>query len=201
MNEMGCSIVPVPLASWRRQRTARHPLKPNGKIELNTKAEGEGAIANARVAKLEEAFFDAGKSLNLSGDQGTVYLRRDPRGRWGTALFAKRGGHDTINFNLYSLPGVIGFEIHTEAGGFVGVTFPISQINPSAWHDLIGRYDGKTIELICDGKVMANSRWQGGNLMQNQEPALIGAETNAGQMFGPSPARLRKPPSGRGVKP
>jgi sucrose-6-phosphate hydrolase SacC (GH32 family) len=169
---------------WRLgedNQTAKHPLKPNGTIELNVPAEGDAAVAHAKVAKMKQGYFDAGKSLNISGDQCTVYLRaRDPRGKWGTALFAKRGSHETINFNLYSGLSLIGFELHTETGGFVGVTFPISKINPTAWHDLIGRYDGKTVELICDGNVMANARWHGGNLTQSQEPLLIGAETDAG---------------------
>jgi hypothetical protein len=164
--------------------TANHPLTAHGRIEWNVKAEGGGA--NAIVAKLEDAFFNAGTSPNLSGDQCTVYLRAsDPRGQWGTALLAKRGGHDTINFNLYSLPGTIGFEIHTDIGGFVGVTFPLSDIVPTAWHDFVGRYDGKTVELFCDGKVMARTRWPGGMLTQNQEPLLIGAETDAGRTVRP----------------
>lgn len=167
-------------------KSAKQPLLQHGKVELGIPADGEGAIAGAEVARLAEGYFDAGKDIGVAGDQCTVYLRvRDPRGQWGTALFAKRGSHDTVNFNLYSLAGTIGFEIHTEAGGFVGVTFPLSEIDPKAWHDFVGRYDGKTVELICDGKVMANTRWHGGNLTQNQESLLIGTETDVDKIVRP----------------
>ena len=50
---------------------------------------------------------------------------------------------------------------------------------------MIGRYDGKTIEIICDGKVMANPPWEGGKLTQNQAALLIGAEINEGQAVRP----------------
>jgi beta-fructofuranosidase len=164
-------------------RAAKHPLKPKGLVKLNVAVNGTSDGANAKIAKLENGYFDAGSSENLSGDQCTVYLRvRDPRGQWGTALLAKRGGHDILNFNLYSVPNTIGFEIRTEPGGFVGITFPLSEIDPKVWHDLVARYDGDTVELICDGKVMASKPWQGGKLTQNHEPLLIGAETDAGKV-------------------
>jgi sucrose-6-phosphate hydrolase SacC (GH32 family) len=176
-------------AHWRLgdgSQAAKYPLQSAGSVVRNVAAEGEGANADAKVAKLAEGYFNAGKDLNLSGDQCTVYLRaRDPRGQWGTALLAKRGSHDTLNVNLYSLPGTIGFEIHTEKGGFVGITFPISEIDPKAWHDFAARYDGDTIELLCDGKAMVLKPWQGGKLTQNQEPLLIGAETEAGKIVRP----------------
>ena len=165
---------------------AKQPIQRHGKVELGVVAEGDGAMAGAKVARLAGGYFDAGKSLHVAGDRCTVFLRaRDPRGQWGTALFSKRGTHNTVHFNLYSLPDKIGFEIHTETGGFFGVTFPITEIDPKAWHDFVGRYDGKMLELICDGKVMAHVRGHGGKLTQNQEPLLIGAESDAGKVVRP----------------
>ena len=166
-------------------QSAKHALKSTGKIELNRNAEGDGATPGTKMARLADAYFDAGKDLNISGGQCTVYLRaRDPRGQWGSALLAKRGGRDAMNFNLYSLPNTIGLEFHGDAG-FVGITFPLSNVNPTAWHNLIGRYDGKTIELICDDTVMVEKAWVGGRLTQNQEPLLIGAETDNGKIVRP----------------
>lgn len=173
--------------------SAKFPLELHGTVNLGIAAEGDGAIAGAKVARLAEGYFDAGKSLNLTGDQCTIFLRaRDPHGKWGTALLAKRGSHNTVQFNLYSLLGKIGFELRTEMGGFVGVTFPLSDINPKAWHDFVGRYDGETVELICDGKVMAQACWRGGKLAQNLEPLLIGAETDAGKIVRPFTGELEE---------
>ena len=82
------------------------------------------------------------------------------------------------------LAGHIGFELHGEAG-FVGVDFPASKVDARAWHDLVGRYDGKKVELLCDGKVMVEKVWAGGKLTTNAEPLLIGAETDGGKAVRP----------------
>ena len=178
-------------ASWKLGnggKPSAYPLDQKGKIELGLDEEGDGAIAGAKVARLTDAYFDAGKELHVEGNAITVYLRaRDPKGQWSYALLSKRGSHETVHFNLFSvdLPGTpgpdIGFEIHTD-NGFVMVSFPVSQINPTAWHDFAGRYDGNSIEAICDGKVMAKRAWKGGNLTQNAEPVLIGGETDKGNI-------------------
>ena len=171
------------LAHW--SMGAAPALKTVGKIEFGADAGGK----EHKCARLSEAYFDAGKDLTVQGDAITVYLRvRDPRGQWAYALFNKRGNHDVVNFNLFSVdlggtPGPdIGFELHSDAG-FVMVNFPVSEIDPTAWHDFVGRYDGKTIEMICDGKVMAKKLWKGGGLTQNTEPVLLGAETDNGKII------------------
>jgi hypothetical protein len=173
---------------------AKKPLAYRGSLEqsqLDVLADGSGAIPRARVAEMSGGYFDAGKDLNLSGHAITVYLRaRDPKGSWQHALLAKRGGHDTVNFNLFSTnlegtPGPdIGFEVHS-ANGFAMVSFPVSKIDATAWHDLAGRYNGEVIEIVCDGRVMARKPWKGGDLTLNQEPLLIGAETDAGKVVRP----------------
>jgi hypothetical protein len=157
------------------------------RFELNVRADGVGARPNAKVALLAGAYFDAGKELHAPADQLTVYLRlRDPAGKWDSALIAKRGGPDRVHFNLFSTdqpgtPGAdIGFEIRT-AKGFVQTSFPVSKIDPTAWHNLVGRYDGHTLAILCDGKIMA-SQPADGALVRNTEPLLIGAETDGGQV-------------------
>lgn len=167
-----------------RQLTYRGSLDHG---ELDVLADGTGAVPHARVARLGGGWFDAGKTLGTPSNAVTVYLRaRDPEGRWNQALLAKRGGPDTANFNLFSAdiegtPGAdIGFEVRTESG-FARVSFPVAQIDATAWHDLVGRYDGGKIEIVCDGRVMAAKPWTGGRLLMNEEPLLIGAETDAGK--------------------
>lgn len=163
-----------------------HPLRPVGRVTLGVSAEGAGARADAQVARLQSGYFDAGPDLNVTGDQITVYLRvRDPYGQWMHALMAKRGSHEQINFNLFSADldrtqgPDIGFEVHTDAG-LVMVSFPLSEVNPEGWHDLVARYDGERVELMCDGVVMDRRRWKG-RLTQNREPLLIGAQTDHGE--------------------
>src|SRR5262249_40995341 len=53
-------------------------------------------------------------------------------------------------------------------------SFPVSQVDATSWLDLIGRYDGKKISLLCNGRLMAEKAWSG-KLTGNNEPILIGA--------------------------
>ncbi len=180
--------------AWWRLDTGGHgaqqPLRhiPGWEqFELNVRAEGPGATPGARVVLLDGAYFDAGPKLHAGTDQATVFLRaRDPRGQWTSALFAKRGGHDRVHLNLFStdlaetLGPDIGFEVRTEEG-FVMISFPVSKIEATAWHDLVGRYDGKDLALFCDGKRLASKPCRGA-LIRNDEPLLIGAETDGGKV-------------------
>jgi len=167
-----------------------HPLQPMGGYELGVQAEGAGALPDSKVARLQSGYFSAGPDLNVTGKQITVYLRlRDPYGKWMHALMAKRGSHETINFNLFSADldrtqgPDIGFEVNTDEG-LVMVGFPVSEINSEGWLDLVGRYDGERIELICNGVVMDRARWKG-DLTRNNEPLLIGAQTDYGVVAAP----------------
>lgn len=188
------------MAHWRLGdggAEAKHPLRPVGPVELGVPAEGDGARAGAAVARVRGGYFDAGPDLNVAGDQVTVYLRlRDPYGQWMHALMAKRGSHEQINFNLFSADldrtqgPDIGFEVRTDAG-LAMVGFPVSEIAPGAWHDLVARYDGARLELICDGVVMDRLRWKGA-LTQNREPLLIGAQTDNGQVVAPFTGELEE---------
>ncbi len=169
---------------------ARPPLRhiPGWeKFELNVRATGPGASANTDVVLLDGAYFDAGPDLPRRPDALTVYLRaRDPRGVWDAALFGKRGSREEVQFNLFGADrpetpgGDIGFEIQTDRG-WAMVSFPVSQIEATAWHDLVGRYDGRTLDLFCDGRRLATKPWSGA-LQENREPLLIGAETDAGKV-------------------
>jgi hypothetical protein len=175
-------------------RTNSHqpPLKPQGKIV----AEVTRPQSKRRFARLDSAYFDVQIDLNeprkwnMPGEAMTVWLRvRVPDGRWSAALIGKCGSQDTCNFNLYSTdlketPGPdICFAIHTDYG-FVMTSFPVAKIDATAWHDLIGRYDGKTIQILCDGKVMSKKPAIG-SLTKTGEPLLIGAVSDNGKMVQP----------------
>jgi hypothetical protein len=180
--------------AWWPLDTGGHGAQPSlrhipgwEKFELNVRAVGKGARPGAKVVVMDGAYFDTGPELHGGERAVTVYLRaRDPLGVWNAALFAKRGSHDTTHFNLFSailaeITGPeIGFEISTDKG-FAMVSFPISNIDATAWHDLIGRYDGKRLQIFCDGRLMAGKPWSGA-LHKNREPMLIGAETDAGNV-------------------
>ena len=180
--------------AWRlgnRLNSHQPPHKAVGKITAGLPAEGPGAHPGAKIAKLEDAYFDLQKDLNqpklwnISGDAITVYLRaRIPEGSWNSALISKRGNHEVVNFCMFSTdlketPGPdIGFEVHTDKG-FVAVSFPVSKVDATGWLDLVGRYDGRKLQILCDGRVMSE-RPCSGALTQNAEPLLIGAETYDG---------------------
>jgi beta-fructofuranosidase len=178
-------------AHWRLgEADVGSPLTVSRGIDRGLPAVGANANAGAKVARVLNSYFDAGRGLGVEGDAVTVYLRaRDPRAAWNYGLLAKRGGHDFVNYNLYGIAmngtPVIGFEVKTDVG-FYGPNAPASALpgDPAGWHDLVGRYDGKEVQLIADGKVVARAPAKG-RLHQNDEPTLIGAETDRGHVARP----------------
>ena len=188
-DEPRADVLSSALAYWQLGSggtNSPHALARHGEIETAVPAEGEGARGDEIIARANRGYFDAGPGLNVTGTAITVFLRvRDPYGQWMHALMAKRGSHDSLNFNLFSADldrsqgPDIGFEIHTEQG-LIMAGFPVSEIHPQAWHNLVARYDGRRVELICDGVVMDRLRWTG-SLTRNDEPLLIGAQTDSGK--------------------
>jgi len=168
------------------------PLKAVGPITTPVSATGPGARLNAIVARFDNAYFDLQRDLNqprlwnLAGEALTVYLRvRVPDGQWNSGLLAKRGNHEVMNFCLFGadLQGTlgpdIGFEVRTDQG-FVLVSFPVSKVEATGWLDLIGRYDGRKVSLLCNGDTMDEKPWTG-RLTENNEPILIGAASFDGE--------------------
>lgn len=175
------------VAAWTFVQTGAASSAPSlevvGEVEFVELPSEEKAASVARggtgwFARLNGGHLDAGKDLNLTGDACTVYLRaRDPGGIWNAGLFSKRGRHESINFNLFAGPDRIGGEFHGEALTLGSVGFPKEGTMGTGWHDLVVRYDGQTIDIFCDGQLMAGAPWAGGNLTENAERLLIGAET------------------------
>lgn len=162
------------------------PLTSNGAVDFNVVPIGIGARPNRLTSQLTTAYFNAGPNLGVEGNQLTVYLRAQvPSGNWNSGLFAKRGSLNTINYNLFGgTTGTnIGFEVHTD-NGFVSITFPVSEIDPTVWCNLVGRYDGTNVQLFCNDRLMVSAPLTG-NLTQNAEPTLIGAETDNGSIVRP----------------
>ncbi len=180
-----------------RPSSHQPPLAVHGEITSGRAAAGQGARTGATVADFKNAWFDAGKDWNTPGEAITVYLRaRAADGNWSQAFFSKRGGHDRLNFNLFGadLSGEsgadIGFEIRTDQG-FYQVSFPTSKIDATAWHDLVGRYNGQSLAIYCDGKQM-NETPASGKLAQNAEPMLIGGETDGSQVVRPFTGQIER---------
>jgi hypothetical protein len=172
------------------ERIASHqpPLKALGTITPGVAEEGVGAIAGRHVARFEQAAFDANIALNdartwnVPGKALTVLVRAHVAdGNWANALVSKGGSPDRLNFRLFGTdrpetPGPdIAFAIRTDRGLFQ-VEFPIGQVDPKAWHDLVGRYDGRRLQILCDGRVMAECPASGA-MAANREMFLVGAET------------------------
>jgi hypothetical protein len=100
---------------------------------------------------------------------------------WNAMLLSKHDAFKLFAADLPQTPGAdIVFEIRTDAAGGI-VNFPISQIDPTAWHDLVARYDGTTLTLLCDGKKMA-SKPCSGRLERNNDALLIGAGKISGKV-------------------
>ena len=164
---------------------AQVALKQVGDLEFNARAAGPAADKGSRVAILRSASFEAAQPTAQLADHITVYLRaRDPEGRWNMGLLTGKGAQ--ASFNLYSVRGNIGFEVRAGTGSeTAGVSFPVSAVDPRAWHDLAGRYDGQAVELICDGQVMAKRPWKGGKLKSSSAPLVLGAEVDRDQLVHP----------------
>jgi hypothetical protein len=166
------------------------PLTYHGALEhcqLDVLADGLGSRPAARVAQLSGGYFEAGNGLQVGVSELTVYVRaRDPRGLWHSAVLAQGGGQDSILFRLSAVePGSGGeqqFQFETVADrGSANVSFPLSKIDASAWHELVGRYNGHALELLCDRQVMAQKSWEGGRLSTGSASLLLGAAMESGK--------------------
>jgi hypothetical protein len=169
------------------ERLSAHlpPLELHGQLDAEKTADGPDADPTAKVARLEGAYLDAGVAWNTPGDALTVYVRvRMPDGNWSQPLFSKGAG-ENLNFRLFSedLPSTPGpdvaFEVRTRERTH-RVAFPLSHVDPKAWHDVVARYTGQNLELICDGKAMTRLDVRG-ELSASDQPLLIGGELADGR--------------------
>ncbi len=149
------------------------------------------------VAELNGGFLSAGQGadgeLELKGQAFTwlIRLKISQRSLWATrGFFTKGGGHDQLVFNFFSHdfeqgPELmrVGFELGIAGKSGLGgqVMTHVDRIGFEDWHDLIARYDGKSLTLFVDG-VNLDSRPVEGLIRQgNVEPVALGAGTYQGK--------------------
>ena len=126
--------------------------------------------------------------LNLTGRKMSVYVRlRVPTGNWDFPILAKHGGHERLAYNLYASRDRLGSEVGTTGNRrFLSATVPFTDLlsrgeGASVWHDVIFRVDGAKLELFVDGRCV-DEDFMIGDLRQNDEPLLIGAESYGGNV-------------------
>ena len=156
-------------------------LTPEGNVQLgeqlvgiyqkaSLRRGGDGLAAKCRGGRILAQPGTAGEPI-ISGDSVTVAIRlRNPSGRWNSGLLSIRGddGRPVVNLSASdSGSGLeLDFELRTDADGKpVRLTTPVAEIGPTAWHDLIARYDGAKVEFFVDGRVV------GGKTRPGQPPA------------------------------
>jgi hypothetical protein len=151
-------------------------------FELHVRPAGARA-GRQTVVLLDGAYFESGE-LPRFDRHVTIYLRlRDPSGRWNAALCRIGAGSDPapIQLDAIDLPGTTGpdivFRVKTDQAQGT-VSFPISAIDATAWHDFVARFDGVNLSLYCDGELRAQHACSGA-LVGTAGPALIAAERSA----------------------
>ncbi|MCX6872777.1 MAG: GH32 C-terminal domain-containing protein [Verrucomicrobia bacterium] len=180
-------------------------LKIEGQVKLGIELQGaerEASLArggDGKVAELAGGWLipglGAGGELNLRGQAMTMCIRlRDPSGQWNRGIFSKYGGgFDTLAYNLFSTPLVggdggpdIGFELGSLYGkGMIQVKTSVGQlVDPTAWHDIIVRYDGRQLEMFVDG-VRVDQQPASGDLRQNDEACIVGGYSIGGKVPNP----------------
>jgi hypothetical protein len=180
---------------------ANSALNAVGAVEVGVPcgdAAGTASLArggDGYVADCTGGHFLAGQGiegeLNPGGDTLTLYARlQDPAGVWSPCgIVSKHGGHDRLTYNLYGNNGQLGFELGTDQGLF-RVEVPAQSIGAKDWHDVIVRYDGKTLELFADGVVVCSRHATGKLRTGNREPLVLAGYSMNGQPRGPFKGRL-----------
>lgn len=147
---------------------------------------------NGVVAELEQGAMIAGEgnagALNIRGDAFTIALRLlNSTEDWNLTLFAKHGGHDRLQYNIYSFdrPGdqgaELGFEFYTTTG-YHGVRPYVPALKQDVWHTIVGRYDGEMFDLFVNGVRVASDRATGRLRSGSGQPLIISGERVGGEI-------------------
>lgn len=196
---------PTPLSpareALRREATAWWTLDTGGqgatpplrhvpgwdRFELNVRPSGTGARAGTSIVTLDGAHFETEPAFPVASGPVTVFIRAlEPKGQWDTTLVAKSGSPGGSGFRLFGedLPDSPGPDLVLELGGPEGkgrVTIPLAPLDPTAWHDLVARYDGRTLALFVDGTRRASADWVG-VWNSRGKPLFIAAERQGDAM-------------------
>jgi len=91
-----------------------------------------------------------------------------------------------MNYNLFAwdlgLGMVFGFEMHA-GGRFRQLTVWTETVGPRDWHDIVVRYDGRTLGLFVDGMVRDRESLTGRPVRAPSAPCLIGADPGGENPF------------------
>jgi sucrose-6-phosphate hydrolase SacC (GH32 family) len=191
------------VAVWHMADPADSAGKPSrlalsGAVKVGVELQGEERSeslrrgGDGRVAEFDGGWLEAGQGadgeLNLTGRALTMALRlRSPSGRWGDPLMAKHGGHNKEVYNIFSgdlgSGPVFGAELGVDdLPGMHQVKTPIAPLGSADWHDIIVRWDGRTLQLFVDGGLRDDEVAVGALRQGNTEPCLIGAESIGGKV-------------------
>lgn len=162
---------------------------------------------DGRAARFSGGLIVAGQDavapFKVTGKQMTLCLRiRDPEGRWNTGLLARRNpsplSQSILSCTKIDPEGLFLREARRIHDGraveflWHSDTFPtgdgkpremrlagpIELAGPTAWHDLVVRFNGPNLELFIDG-VLIDENWPHGTLLGFESPLLIGAASEA----------------------
>ena len=129
--------------------------------------------------------------LDLTCESLSLYARlQNPTGEWDSCgIVSKHGGHEHLTYNLYGNGGKLGFELGTDRGVF-RVDVPAQAVGATDWHDVVVRYDGKTLTMFVDGVLVADRPAAGKLRAGNREPLVLAGYSVGGRLRGPFKGRL-----------
>lgn len=174
------------------QGTAQ-PLRPIAAVRESIRLEAAERSASfdvggdGVVSALEPGAFIAGQptsgKVNLTGEAFTFLVRiKKTGGTWNTTLFSKHGGHNKLQYNLFAFEGSngsldLGLEAGTESG-FAKASASIRSHHAEGWLDLLGRYDGRHLELFVNGEREARVPLTGRLRPPSGAPLVVAGEWN-----------------------
>jgi len=160
----------------------------------------ERAASRARggdgfAAELSGGWFTAGRGagdeLVLSGGALTAVIRfRAAHAEWGFPLFsqyvspttgvdpARRGIFNLLSTDFGAGPVLAAQLGSDEVSGFHLVQTSVRGLSPRDWHDVVLRFDGRTLQLFLDG-ALCDEEIAVGVLSSRHRPCLIGADAHA----------------------
>jgi len=166
----------------------------NGKVQLGvplseTEATesrlrgGDGKVARFQRGGFLNAKQGADGELNIGKNSLSIYLRLRlnlSEGANDCPIFAKRG--EKCSYNLFAFRDFFGLEVNTTQNKqrlsgrapFAEMRNPESAL--TAWHDVVVRMNEGKLEFFVDGRCV-DEDFVLGDLWQNDEPVLIGAQT------------------------
>lgn len=173
--------------AWWELDTGGHGARPPishvpgwDRFELNVRPDGPGARLDRSVVVLDGAYFHAQPDLPFGSGPLTLHLRtRIPQGTRDAVLVSKTEPNAPgLRLSLVDSPGQTGPALLFELMGTsdVGrVQVPLGDKRPDAWHDLVARYDGKSMALFVDGTIAGETACST-HLPRTVHPLWIGAE-------------------------